>query len=320
MLRLRNVLSAVLLVAFSCSALAQSPQYPHPKVKNSKLSANNSAGQPGPTIFFPTAQEIEQAVTNGIERADEKLDANHPTVPPDNSVWNFNLFLVVFNGLLVVVGGVNCLLIFWTLKATTTSANAAEKSARVAEQALIAGQRAFISVSFRVSANKNTYDGKIYSYSFTPVWFNAGNTPTRNMENHVNIHRFEKEIAEDWDFPNLWNAKVPADKRLPIPLGVSPKNTVDGQTLGVDIKTIQDVIDGKKVLYFWGSAAYNDVFPDTERHVTRFAVQIVAGGKPEEPEHMSWSFPFLPKYNCSDEECKYQGVPAGWKPRQMDVE
>jgi hypothetical protein len=228
--------------------------------------------------------------------------------------------LVLFNGLLVCATIALFISGEKVADSAKTSAVAAKDSADIAKQALIAGQRAFISVSYRPSAHKNIMDGKIYAYGFTPVWLNAGNTPTRNMENHINIRAFEKEIAGDWDFPNLWNAKVAPEKRVPVPLGASPKNTVDGQSVAVDIKTIQDVIDGKKFLYFWGSATYNDVFPDTERHVTRFAVQIVAGGTPEEPEHMSFSFPFLGKYNCSDEECKFQGVPANWRPRQMDID
>jgi hypothetical protein len=204
--------------------------------------------------------------------------------------------------------------------AAKKSAVAAKDSADLAKQALIAGQRAFVSVSFRYTAHKNIKDGKIYAYGFTPVWYNAGNTPTRNMENHINIRVFEKEITDDWDFPNLWNANVPVEKRVPTPMGASPKIFVDGHAVAVDIKTIQDIIDGKKFLYLWGSATYSDVFPDTERHVTRFAVQIAAGGNPEELEHMSFSFPLLGKYNCSDEECKHQGFPADWKPRQMIME
>jgi hypothetical protein len=230
------------------------------------------------------------------------------------------LVLAFFTGALVVVSAFQIGFLIRGERIATETAQAAKDSADVAKQALIAGQRAFISVSYRTSAHKNIKDGKVYAYGFTPVWFNAGNTPTRNMKNHINIHAIDKEIAGDWDFPNLWVAKVPAEKRIPIPMGVSPKGIVDGQSLAMDIKTIQDVIDGKKFLYFWGSATYNDVFPNTERHVARFAVQIVAGGTPEEPEHMSFSFPLLGKYNCSDEECKYQGIPADWKPRQMDIE
>jgi hypothetical protein len=274
-------------------------------------------GSPSATSQPPQQQHAEEnkAVKNQSE-ADKPFWGKATTDP----VAAFTLFLVIFTAILSAVGVIQLKMLTRAETVAEKTAQAAKDSADIAKQALIAGQRAFISVNFRPSAQKSIKDGNIYAYGFTPVWFNAGNTPTRKMENHINIHVFDKEIAGDWDFPNLWSAKVPAEKRGPIPLGVSPKNIVDGQSLAIDVKTIQDVIDGKKFLYFWGSATYNDVFPDTPRYVTRFAVQIVAGGNPQEPEHMSFSFPLLGKYNCSDEECKYQGVPADWKPRIMETE
>jgi hypothetical protein len=67
----------------------------------------------------------------------------------------------------------------------------------------------------------------------------------------------------------------------------------------------------------WGWATHNDVFPQTPIHVTRFAVQIVAGGDPTDKDKMSFSFRFIHNYNCSDDECEHQGYPAWWKPREI---
>jgi flagellar basal body-associated protein FliL len=261
-------------------------------------------------------QASEHSKESNLKEGDKTLwDSLFP-----DSISLYTLALVVFTAVLAFGALYQFSFLGRAERIAAETAKTAKDSVDVAKQALVAGQRAFISVSHRASAQKSIKDGKIYSYGFTPVWFNAGNTPTRNMENHINIRAFEKEIANDWDFPNLWDAKTPTEKRVPIRLGASPKNTVDGQSVTVSIDTIQDVIDGKKFLYFWGTATYNDVFPGTELHVTRFAVQIVIGGDPHDPEHLSISYPFLSKYNCSDEECSHLGFPADWKPRIMEVE
>jgi hypothetical protein len=201
------------------------------------------------------------------------------------------------------------------------SADAAKKSAEIAERALIAGQRAFVSVYFEASAHKSIQTGKITNWSFTPVWQNPGDTPTRDMQNHINIRRFDGPLPSDWNFPDLWDGGTSPEDRLSTPLGIAPKGNVRGQTVGnFSIDQMQEIIDGTRQLYMWGWATYNDVFPETSKHVTRFAVQILAGGDPTDKDRTSFTFRFIRKYNCSDEECAHQGYPAEWAPRQMVAE
>jgi hypothetical protein len=125
-------------------AMAQSSQHTKPEVKGSKLSTNDSHAQPAPPPTYPTPQEITDAITNGIERADNKHDANHPAPPPDNSSWRFNCLLTAFTGLLVVVGAFSAFLIFFTLKATEKAANAARDAAEIAKKSLLAANRPVI--------------------------------------------------------------------------------------------------------------------------------------------------------------------------------
>src|SRR5579863_10676281 len=125
MLRVAPFALALLLVAGS--GFAQSPQHPPTQNKNAALGTNKSQPQPTPTVNFPTAQEMSETIANGVNRAREEYDAKHPAPPPDNSAWWFNFWLVVFTGGLVLVGAGQCYLIFRTLGATTTAANAAKK-------------------------------------------------------------------------------------------------------------------------------------------------------------------------------------------------
>jgi hypothetical protein len=126
MLRHRIPLGIAFLAAFPCGAIAQSQQYSQPQIENSKLAKEKSPAQPSPTVNFPTSQEITEAVANGIERADEKRETQHPAPPPVYSGWWFNFFLVGFTGLLAVIGAGQCYLIFRTLKATEIAADAAK--------------------------------------------------------------------------------------------------------------------------------------------------------------------------------------------------
>jgi hypothetical protein len=80
---------------------------------------------------------------------------------------------------------------------------------------------------------------------------------------------------------------------------------------------LEGIEAGKGILYIWGWATYNDVFPGTAKHVTRFAVRLLIGGNPLDSVRCTFTFVPLPRYNCSDEECDRQGYPADWKPRQI---
>jgi len=233
----------------------------------------------------------------------------------DDPIAFFTLILACFTGLLVIVSFIQIWFLIHADHLAEEAGQTAKESTNIARQALIAGQRAFISVNFRPSANLDINSGKVTQYSFTPVWYNAGETPTRDMSNHISIMLFPGDIPADWDFPDLWPRNVEEKDRRPIPLGAAPKASVDGQAVGVAVDRIANVIGGREKLYMWGWAKYRDVFPGTKKHVTRFAIKIEIGGDPSEPQKMSFSFPFLWKYNCSDEECDYQGYPVDWKAR-----
>jgi hypothetical protein len=191
----------------------------------------------------------------------------------------------------------------------------AGRAADTAERALVAGQRAFVSVAFRHNAVRNVHTKKITHWTFAPIWTNAGDTPTRGMRNHINIHIFDGPIPTDWEFPDLWSASVPSGLRISVPMGIAPKSSIEGQSLSITVETVDEVVSGSKQLFMWGWAEYGDVFPDTSKHITRFAVRIVAGGNPRNSDLMSFSYSYLTRYNCTDEECEHQGFSAGWKPQ-----
>lgn len=238
----------------------------------------------------------------------------------EDPVALFTFWVAIFTFALAAVAVGQYMLLVRAEYTSTQAANAARKSAEIAERALIAGQRAFVSVtSFKTVGLVDHKTGHVTHWSFAPVWTNAGNTPTRNMTNHVSLILFDGEMPEDWDFPDMWGPQTRQEERVPTPIGISPKNFIEGQVIKVPVKDIADVIAGKKWLYLWGWAAYSDVFPKTDRHITRFAVQIHIGGDPRahDPKQISFDYLFIKKYNCSDEECDHQGRPASWVARSL---
>ncbi len=117
---------------------AQSQPKSKPQNKPSELSVQQSPTQPTPTAQNLSPEQITKAITDGLITALKEYETHHPALPPDNSSWYFNLFLIAFTACLVVVGAIQCYIIFWTLKATETAANAAALQARAAVGAELA--------------------------------------------------------------------------------------------------------------------------------------------------------------------------------------
>lgn len=229
----------------------------------------------------------------------------------------YTLCLAIFTFVLSVVAVFQIRLMYRAEDTSTKAADAAEKAANIAERALIAGQRAFVAfLNLNSVASVNYKTNHVMHWSFSPIWKNAGDTPTRGMTTHVSIRIFDGELPKDWDFPDIWSQSRPED-RVPIPLGISPQYSISGDPINVSLEDIDDVIAHKKSLYMWGWAAYSDVFPNTERHITRFAVQIHIGGNSRDIKRSSINSPFIKQYNCSDEECDRQGYPASWEARSL---
>jgi hypothetical protein len=119
----------VALLLLTSVAVAQSPPDSEPQSKDSPVSDQQGPTQPSPAVNLLTPEQITKAITDGIEAAAKQYETKHPAAQPDNSGWLFNLLLTVFTGGLVVVGGAQCFLIFWTLQATEVAAKAAQTAA-----------------------------------------------------------------------------------------------------------------------------------------------------------------------------------------------
>jgi hypothetical protein len=297
----------VLLMVLIGGCFAQSQPKTEQKA-NETPNTQSTATPQNSKIAAPPVSAISPSTNHAADSTAKKSDKVSSGEPEGTESWVWlgyrvkitDGLLAAFTGMLVVVG------IF-----QACYLGKATQHFKIVE-------RAFISASFTQNANRDIGTGNVTHWIFKPVWTNGGSTPTRHMNNHISIHILANDLPEDWDFPNVWAAAVPVDKRKPVPLGVSPKGSIEGQSVSVTVDDMDDIVGGQKKLFLWGMAEYNDVFPHTPKRITRFAVRVVAGGNPRDPNRMSFSYIFLPTHNCSDEECTRQGYPAAQIPRILE--
>ena len=176
--------------------------------------------------------------------------------------------------------------------------------AQTSKDALISVQRAFVfpSTNFTPIFKPNTTE--LMSVEVQPVWSNSGATPTKNMLLHGSELHMPFELPDNFNFPDLWD---PGTAKIPTPSFIAPKGTSGAHPTSVPLGLIEEIADKKQNLYLWGWAQYNDIFPHTKRHITRYCWKV---SFPRVGEGSAQTFQFRTdnclRNNCSDDECKVQ--------------
>lgn len=189
-------------------------------------------------------------------------------------------------------------------------AGATERQVRLTKESLVADKKAFVYATG--PAQFWTMDEKTrdYVWHFRAQWQNSGDTPTKNMRMFAECEVRTSPLPEGFDFDRPTIA--PGSAFIP------PKGSVLGglvPTPGRAAISPQDILDAqsnKKFIYMWGWAKYEDVFPGTPQHITRFCWLIMSVGDPKSfapgtPAPAQGSLGFSSIYhsegNCADDEC-----------------
>ncbi|MGB9292277.1 MAG: hypothetical protein WCB64_03045, partial [Desulfobaccales bacterium] len=142
--------------------------------KTGKLSQQKTSKQENPPPQYVTHQQMVDAIIRAIDASNEKSNTYQPPSPPNKFSGLFQLLLTIFTGGLVIVGGIECYIIFNTLKETQIVAKAAIDSAEVAKMALQVAERAYLKIDkfefFNFEVNKFprvTYE--IHNVGHTPA-------------------------------------------------------------------------------------------------------------------------------------------------------
>ena len=161
--------------------------------KSEELPTNNRTRQENPSEQVGTIQQVVDAASRAKEASTEKTKASQNSSPPNDAPWLFQLLLTIFTGGLVVVGAVQCYIIFKTLKETQKSADAAKASA----DALPIMERAYIFVEVR---RKEELKEFVIGQNFCEiVVMNEGKTPA--IRKYIN--KFAKVFVLPYTIPKI---------------------------------------------------------------------------------------------------------------------
>jgi hypothetical protein len=173
--------------------------------------------------------------------------------------------------------------------------------------------RAYVYIDeFRCAKIGNQAAGPKYAaLKITPIWKNSGQTPTRNMKNHISWAVFENPFRDDIDFVDLDEFRMPdVHGSRTYPLAVPPGECVAAEDLLLWREYVEQMgFENGKItawIYIWGWTECNDVFEDSPRRRTEFcvSVEIAANNlKTDKFEVSDVGFCAVGRRNRADEEC-----------------
>jgi hypothetical protein len=214
----------------------------------------------------------------------------------------FTAFLALFSFSLLVVSVVQIVYLNRADTTATLTAKAAQQSADTARAALVNAQRAFV---FVASFEANQLGGDFFTVAAN--WKNSGTTPTKNLIIYSFWKYFPEGLLKDYRFPDLSeDGKELVGPAPPFSSLIGPQGNVSGRLFPIPMAIIKAIGDGKGAIYLWGRAEYNDIFPNTPRHITKYCNKIATVAQANtggQPSGMVVTFPTHPTGNCADEEC-----------------
>jgi hypothetical protein len=279
-----------LVVIFGTAQSQEPAPGPSKGAKGSKSQAAKSkqkatqdqrgtANAPLVVNILPTKKSEAEAAQETKDREDKASDTRF-------AFW-FNFLLVSFNGILAV-----STVLLWIV--TGRAANAAKKSADIATAALIA-TRPYISIKTFKHQRGIDQEGKHTAWVLTPQWRNTGQTPALNCINWFIVRVFEPTIPKDFSPPphdNLSEA---------VSVVVGQLSDQDGGLLAISNDNLLKASQKKAQIAIWGAVEYNDIFPNTPRHHTKYCAEIKVTLNDEDlREAPTFTLERFGKHNSSD--------------------
>jgi hypothetical protein len=166
-----------------------------------------------------------------------------------------------------------------------TGLRAMRRSALQIDRNVLAIQRAFV----YIGAMEWSAAGA--NVRVSPIWANAGTTPTRRLRVATNWKASHGELPADFDVNYV---------RAPENLFLGPSARSEFGTIFIPMRDIQAAIEQGLHLYVWGRATYNDMFEGSESHFFNFCHRLEVAGKT--PDNIGLRFTQFGLNNGSDED------------------
>jgi hypothetical protein len=172
----------------------------------------------------------------------------------------------------------------------------------IVQKSMVTAERAYISVR-TVFFGRRPFEGEFQGIDTGFTLRNTGNTFTKHMMSHSSIRIFNGDIPATFDFPDL-------DERPEMRLFIAPESWVGSFVFRISREELVSCIGGRRRIFVWGWADYNDVFPNTQRHRTEFCYEIVIARDPSTgPIDQSISTSQYRRHNAADDECDRRPKP-----------
>ena len=201
--------------------------------------------------------------------------------------------LLIFAALLVAVGAFLAIAFAMQAYYKSLALRAMRRSAQLTERNIAAAQRAFVYISAlhwsAVGAN----------VKISPIWANAGATPTRRLRISTNWKASHGELPPDFDINYV---------RPPENLFLGPSGKAEIGTVFIPMRDIQAASEERLNLYVWGRATYDDMFEGSKPHFFEFCQRLEVAG--EIPGNINLSFTQFGLSNGSDEDSRLPAEPS----------
>ncbi|MHB1955840.1 MAG: hypothetical protein ACYCOU_19080 [Sulfobacillus sp.] len=258
---------SVLVMLFGCAtAYGQQrpllPQSQRPPQTKGQSARQQAAPEQRGTDQLPLTVKIiptPQSQTE-IEREQQQRDEQ---TRDERKLTNFTGLLVGVGFLQFTAVAVQAVFLYLAFRESKNASDAANRSAKAAEDSLTKLQRAFVALNAIKYLSHVGPDSSVW-WSFHFSWRNAGNSRARNVRTFIAKY-FEKE-----DMPRDFPFAITAE---PIETHIPPHAEIWAE-LPVTSEELVAAATGESFLYLWGRAEYRDVFDDTQRYVTRFLVKV----------------------------------------------
>ena len=170
----------------------------------------------------------------------------------------------------------------------------AEKTSKNAELAMISSQRAYLFAEGYQALYETVKGHSGHHWRFRPTWRNSGDTPPKDTVIYTECLVTDTPLPNDYKFTfdekDVGTGVISA-KGSTLG-GQAPRQINGGPNTAISPSTMRLVQKGTKFIYLWGWASYNDVFPNTPRHLTHFCWAIIPVGDPKarESSNISWNY------------------------------
>lgn len=180
--------------------------------------------------------------------------------------------------------------------------NAMLDANKINRQSLESVQRAYLTMR-ALEPRPVVDEGKLAGWVVEAAFDNSGSTTAQDVRHSVgtNLLGFDEPDEQGFIGPNVTSPEYVGPKApysvtspVPFPENLVPQISKPGWSPPAD----------KRRIFFWGWAAYRDVFPNTRPHITEFCMRV-NGVIERSPQNQGWIMltTSCRAHNCTDEYC-----------------